>query len=291
VQALHSLTAKWRNHLAATAELLPELLAQERPVLNSAEAMRDNITADALQAVYPYATPERIRATLESFVRKGLLDDLTQGIYRFSPRMHRYLHDTQLALAASAEAIITIPSDQTNRLAVLTVALIDKLQKGPNAISTPIFNLSCTNIAPSEHPLVQVQQRLICLMSYHDDAHMAAWRAEEYGPVGIRVASHMHTLGEAVTMESFLKAPLFYDEVYVNIGLDELRQRGDLLDTGVGFALTAKGVVRRERVDTLTDEMFSIPFEQRLTDFGRKDWVMLITTLIEATRTTKSLVG
>jgi len=53
--------------------------------------------------------------------------------------------------------------------------------------------------------------------------------------------------------------------------------------------LTAKGIVRRERVDSLTDETFAIPFEQRLSDFGRKDWVMLISGLIDATRATKTL--
>jgi len=289
VQALHSLTAKWRNHLAVNAETLPELSPQERPILNNAEPMRDNISVDALQAIYPYAPPDRIRATLESFVRKVLLDDLTQGIFRFSSRMHRYVHDTQQALVANAESITSVPADQTNRLAVLTVALVDKLQKGPNSISTPIFNLSVANITPSEYPLVQIQQRLMCLMSYRDDAHIAAWRAEEYGPIAIRVASHMQALGEAATMQGFLKTPLFYDEAYVNTGLNELRQHGDLLDTGVGFALTAKGVVRRERVDTLTDAMFAIPFEQRLSDFGRKDWVTLISNVIEATRTTKTL--
>jgi len=289
LQALHSLTVKWRSHLPAHAETLPELSRQEQNILNNAEPMRDNITIDALHAIYPYAPPERLRAMLDSCVKKGLLEDLTQGIYRFSPRMQRYIHDSQQAIITYAETITTMPTEQANRLAVLTVALIDKLSHGPNAIPTPIFNLGCANITPSEHPLVQVQQRLICLMCYRDDAHIAAWRAEEYGPIAIRVASHLKSFSEAATMQSFLKSPLFYDEDYVRTGLEELRQHGDLLDTGVGFALTAKGIVRRERVDSLTDETFAIPFEQRLSDFGRKDWMLLISGLIDTTRTTKTL--
>ncbi len=289
VQALHSLTAKWRSHLPANAEMLPELSRQEQIILNNAELMRENITVDALRTVYPYAPPERLRAVLDSFVRKGLLDDLTQGIYRFSPRMQRYIHDTQQAIVSYTESITAMPTEQASRLAVLSVALIDKMSQGPNAISTPIFNLGCANTVPSEYPLVQVQQRLICLMCYRDDAHIAAWRAEEYGPIGIRVASHLQASSEAKTLQSFLQSPLFYDEAYVRAGLEELRLHGDLLDTGVGFALTAKGIVRRERVDSLTDETFGSPFEQRLSDFGRKEWVMLISGLIDVTRATKTL--
>ena len=130
---------------------------------------------------------------------------------------------------------------------------------------------------------------MVGLMAYHDDVHIAAWRAEEYSPAAIRTASFLYMLNEAATVDSILKSPLFYDEAYVRGALEELRQRGDLLDTGVGSALTAKGVMRRERVESLTDDAFDLPFEGWLSDLGRKDWTMLMTGLVDVSRTTKSL--
>src|SRR5258708_40172876 len=98
LQALHTLTVKWRSHLPAHAETLSELSRQEQNILNNAEPMRDNITINELHAVYPYPPPERLRAVLDSCVKKGLPEDLTQGIYRFSPRLQRNLHDRQQSI-------------------------------------------------------------------------------------------------------------------------------------------------------------------------------------------------
>ncbi len=286
---LHQLSARWRKYLPADAETLPELTPLERIVLNNIEIVGDNITLDALAILHPYLPQDQARKVLDSLVNKQVIERNREHFYRFTAKTQRYMTDIGQALLAYAEMLNVVPMDQAYRLAVLTAALIDKLTHSPQLFQMPIFSLALKAMTPSEHPLGQVQQRLMALMALRDDAHIAAWRAEQYSPVGIRVASHLFSLSESSPIEAFLKSPLFFDHAYVRTGLDELQQRGDLLDTGVGYTLTAKGTVRRERVEHLTEEYFAHPFEKLLTETGRKDWLLLMNSLVDTTKTTQTL--
>src|SRR5207248_166579 len=111
------------------------------------------------------------------------------------------------------------------------------------------FQLIYKGLTPSEHPLCQVQQRLIALQAYQDDAHIAAWRQDGYSPAGIRVATQLMMAAEPQDIEKFLQSPLFYSENYVIKGLEELFLADEIIEESKGFALSAKGIERRERVE------------------------------------------
>jgi hypothetical protein len=288
VAGLHYLSAKWRNYLPANAETLPDLSPQEQLVLNQTEPFRDHITVGALQVIHPYLPQEQAQLILESLLQKAVLEKGWEGGYRYTPRTKKYMSEVGQALLSYVELNTLMPFEQANRLAVLTTALLDKLCQGSNPVPTPIFNMCLKSIAPSEHPLGVVQQRLNCLMGYRDDTHIAAWRAEEYTPGAIRVASQLFTLPEGSTVDGLLKSPLLFSESYVRSAIDELRQHGDVLDTGIGYTLTGKGIIRRDRVELLTEQHFAHPFEHRMSESGRKEWVTLMSSLLESAKTVKN---
>src|SRR5712691_4588378 len=158
---LHLLSARWRKYLPADAETLPDLTPLERIVFNNIEIVGDDITLDALAILYPYLPQEQTRKVLDALVDKQVIERNREHFYRFTAKTQRHMNDVGQALLAYAEMLNVMPMDQAFRLAVLTTALIDKLAHGPNPFQTPIFNLALKAVTPSEHPLGQVQQRLI----------------------------------------------------------------------------------------------------------------------------------
>lgn len=289
LHGLHALTARWRDHVPPGAELLPTLAPVESLIIRDVQPAHDRITTDLLQIVHPYLPVMQARCALDALTAKAVLErvdpELKPGVYRYTARTLQQMQATENALLTCAAANRTLSSEQTNRLSTLTTALMDGLGYGSLPVPTPIFELTRPALAPSEWPLGQVQQRLIGLLAYRDDAHIAAWRAEGYSAPAIRIATQLADTGEMISTNRFLQWPIFYDEPYLRAGLDELRKAGDLMETDRGYTLNLQGRARRRRVEQLTNEYFAVPFEKRLSDQGLREWESLIWILIEARRT------
>jgi hypothetical protein len=127
---------------------------------------------------------------------------------------------------------------------------------------------------------------LVSLLAYRDDAHVAAWRSEGYSAPATRLATYLFRRTEPVPSDKLMQWPLFYDERYLNAGLDELLKEADVEQTDSGYILSKKGAARREKVETLTDDCFRAPFEQRISENGRRVWMTLMMLLAEGGKST-----
>jgi hypothetical protein len=289
LHGLHSLTARWRDHVPPGAELLPTLAPVESLIVRDVQPAQDRITTDLLQIVHPYLPVTNARCALDALVGSGVFEraepEIRPEVYRYTARTLRQMQTTEQALLTCAASIHTLNSEQTNRLSTLTTALMDGLGYGSLPVPTPIFELTRPALTPSEWPLGQVQQRLIGLLAYRDDAHIAAWRAEGYTAPAIRLATQLADTGEMIPHNRFLQSPIFYDETYLRAGMDELLKADEVIETDRGYTLNLQGRSRRKRVEQLTNEYFAVPFEKRLSDQGLREWESLVWILIEARRT------
>jgi hypothetical protein len=286
IHALHILSANWREHLQPDSQALPDLSPQELLILHEAQAVHQHITLAAIQTLHPYIPPAHIESTILALTQKGLFQNEDTGIYTYSPQVQGCIRALDQAVVSSCGALHVLSRGQADRLAVLMGVLNNRIAYGPNLIETPIFNLILRSLLPSEEALAQVHQQLIALLAYRDDAHINAWHTEGYTAPAIRLATQLYSTNETLPLARLLALPFFFDEDYVQTGLNELTQRGDILETGIGYSLTAKGVMRRARVEQLTDDYFDAALETHLSEAGRKDWNSLLTLLIEGSKTT-----
>ncbi len=286
VFGLHALSAGWREHLSASAEKLPNLPPLEDHLLRELQAIPHDITLESIRTLHPYLPVAQTEQGLRALVEKGLLEANSKGGYACTPRALTSLQAIEKAVVSCAGLNTILSRGQADRLSVLMTALIDHIAFGSVPIPTPIFTLVIRSLRPCEEPMAQVQQRLVALLAYRDDCHIVAWKAEEYTPPTVRLASYLLATNQTMPLEKFLEVPLFYDAAYVRSALDELTARGEVLETGIGYSLTAKGIMRRERVEQLTEEYFNALFDNHLSDNGRRDWLALMSTLSEATKST-----
>jgi hypothetical protein len=281
VQGLHALSAGWRAHLPSRVELLPDLPPVESLVIRDAQCFHQNITVEGLQTLHPYLPVEGAQRALQTLVEKKILESASRNAFRYSATTLAQIQETERAILTCAARVVTLGQEQADHLAVLTTALVDMISNGPNPVATPIFTLVNGGLASSEHSQGQIQQRLISLLAYRDDAHVGAWRAEGYSAPAIRVATLLFRQDGTIPRARLQEWPLLYDERYLKTGLDELLKTANVETTDEGYRLTVTGSARREKVESLTDEYFRAPFEQRMSENGRRQWMTLMTLLAE----------
>jgi hypothetical protein len=286
LQGLHALTSGWRAHLPPNAEVLPDLPPVEWLVIHDAQCVYENITVEALLILHPYLPAARALAALHSLAQKKLLEVAPGDTFHYSKRTLDQVQNTERAMLTFAERNSVLTREQAERLAVLMTAMTDMIAYGPNPMPTPVFALVNRRLTPSEHPLGQVEQRLISLLAARDDAHIAAWRSKGYSPAAIRAATYLFAHSRPASIDQFLESPLFYDKAYLQLGLDELVSVQDVQKANETYALTVNGLARCEAVEALTDENFGAVFERRLSEAGRKHWTTLMTLLGEGSKAT-----
>jgi hypothetical protein len=284
VQGLHTLTAGWRAYVSPGVDLLPDLPPVEWLAVHDAQCIHQNITVEGLQVLHPYLLAGRAQKAIENLTARKILESVSANTYRYSAHTLDQIRNTERAILICAEKVTFLAYEQAERLAVLMTALIDMIAFGPNPAPTPIFKLVNAALAPSEHPLGQVHQRLVSLLAYRDDAHIAAWKAEGYDPQTIRIATFLFGKSEAVPISTLLQWPLTYEESYVRAALDKLLKEDEVELKDNAYKLTDKGTLRREKVENLTDQHFRAPFDQRISENGRRQWTTLMTVLAEGGR-------
>ena len=140
--------------------------------------------------------------------------------------------------------------------------LIDKIKELSEPAYKPAFELSLLFDRGLEIPLiVQVQQRMIILLSFRNDVHAAAWRP--YEPNG--------QLWEAFTLiwreKAGSAAELFEQLPHRNYtvgeytsALQKLTTRGWITDHGDKFIPQTQAARMRQEVEKATDRFFAAAF-------------------------------
>jgi hypothetical protein len=280
VQGANTLSATWSTHLPLNATTLPTLPYIEWNILKDTQTFPDNITLDMLRTVNPYLPEHNARQALNALVEKGVLHTVNDHYYYFSEHTRCFIGEVEQALQYAAQCTQTLTPQQATRLLQLTNLLIDNIGCATSPVPTPIFNMAMNAMTPSEHPLPQIQQRLFALQTYYEDAFIGAWKAELYTPASVRLAGYMLLHPAGLALHHFLTIPAFHDEKYVRGGIGTLIERGDALDTGIGFSLTARGVFHRQRVDTIAEQHFVWAFENALSEVERREWLDLMVSLV-----------
>jgi DNA-binding MarR family transcriptional regulator len=181
----------------------------------------------------------------------GLTDEgreVVEGIYELGDRLYA--------------KIKALTGPEMSRLLSLSDRVLRTIKKLPDPAERPAFELSLLfDRGVDTPPIVQVRQRILVLLAFREDAHVAAWRP--YEPDGQlwealtliwrERASDAAELAEQLPHRNYAKSD------YVS-ALEKLSARGWITVRGGRFVIQEQAARMRQEVEEVTDRTFAAAF-------------------------------
>lgn len=226
---------------------------------------------ELLAARVPYANPAHDAAGLAGAAAAGFLE-AGPGGYRLTDAGRALTGAVLDAILEGSARPASPGSERLERLAALLARPIDAAAAA-DAHDAPALRVSRRfDPGPDAPVLARIRRRLVDLLSFRDDAHVAAWRP--LGEPGHVWEAFSHALGEHVfgeradTPEALaekLGGFRGYDADAYRAALRATARRGWLEETADGaFRATDEGRRVRESVEEETDRLYFAPWN--LTD-------------------------
>ncbi|MFC1996776.1 hypothetical protein ACFLXI_04110 [Chloroflexota bacterium] len=209
----------------------------------------------------PYTRPESFCERLSATARRGWLQEedgnfyltnggreIVEGVYELSDRL--------------CAKIKTLTVPEIVRLLSQHDRIIEKIKQLPEPLRKPAFEFSLhfdrDKCAP---PIVQVCQRILVLLAFRDDAHIAAWRP--YEPDGQLWEVFTLIWREQAGIAAELVEQLAHRNYAVSdyaAALEELAARGWIANRGGKFVVQEQAAQMRQKVESTTDRTFADAF-------------------------------
>ncbi len=174
--------------------------------------------------------------------------EIVEGVYELGDRLYGKIR----ALAGS----------ELERLIFLSDCVIDQIKQLSEPARKPSFELSLLFDRGMEMPLiVQVQQRMIILLSFRGDAHVAAWRPyEQNGQLwdAFTLICQEQTDSAAELFEKLSHRN--YTKSDYACALQKLAARGWITDNGDKFTPQLQAARMCQEVEKATDHFFAAAF-------------------------------
>ena len=159
-------------------------------------------------------------------------------------------------------SIETLPAAELERLFKLLNLVVEKIKQLPCPVEKPAFELSLRFDRGVSVPLLsQIRRRMIDLLAFRDDVHIAAWTPHEtegqiwetFTFLWRKQAQNAADLAEQLVARN-------YDQVAYAAALEKLVRRGWLIQRGDIYFIQPKAAQLRQEVEDLTDQLYNAAF-------------------------------
>ncbi|MBI3159774.1 MAG: hypothetical protein HYZ26_09280 [Chloroflexi bacterium] len=268
----------WTHELAA--RVLEALSLHTRPAYQGINSQAGELAgSDSLLAQYavgfepqplglahvfkrvPYHNPDQFQSDLKSAVARGWLAELGEGAYGPTARARGYVARLVQAGCETLSALKTLTPPQLARLE----ALLDTVNRAalglPDLAETPALAMSRKFNRPDLPPLYRTRRQLVDLLSFRDDAHVAAWVQHEVDGYAWEAFTLLWR-GEAASAETLAEklAHRAYDEVAYARALARLEKRGWIRRLNGHYEVTRDGDRLRVQAEETTDRLYNAAF-------------------------------
>lgn len=271
-------TYAWSHELAA--EILGSLAAILRPALQTVNhTFGQPAGADVFLAQYavgfepeplglahifkrvPYHNPEQFMADFKGAVARGWLAELGDGAYGPTPSARAYVAELQQASAVALTPLTPLPAEELASIESALVRLTEAALRLPELAETPALAMSRLFNRPGQPPLTRVRRALVDLLSFRDDAHVAAWVQHEIDGYAWEAFTLLWR-GTACTPADLAEklAARAYTVADYAAALARLAERGWVRSNGSGYEITPEGGQLRRAVEDLTNQYYNAAF-------------------------------
>ena len=279
-ETLDALTAHYGPAIDHAAEQLGIPYGQWYGWLMAAKIFEpDPVSAARLHVRAAYTNPALLEEGLAQGVQLGLLAPAGQGEYHLTNAGHAAVRQLIDAAYAAMAPLHPLPDADLERLLTLLRRLVEASLAAPEPPGK-----WCLRIARHYDPagragmVPQLDQYLSDLVSYRDDAHLAAWKPLDVTGQEWETLTHLWH-GDISTLESLCAkhcARRGYSRDSYASALQGLITRGWVVEQDGAFRITEQGRALRDDAEATTDRTFFAPWSS-LTPTERADLGGLLT--------------
>jgi DNA-binding MarR family transcriptional regulator len=216
------------------------------------------ITPEFLIKRTPYANPESFGSLLDGAVERGWLEALGEDRFAttdWGAEVTAGLFDLGDQVFGEVESL---PDDELERLIALLFTVVETARQLPEPEEKWALSWGTKFDRGPDAPLmVKARRHMLDLLSFRDDAHVAAW--QPYGVSGHEwEALTMVWQGDAPTAAALAEKLPYrrYDEDAYEEALQNLVARGWVVKENGEYAATEKGKKLRQEAEEATDRYF-----------------------------------
>jgi ribosomal protein S19E (S16A) len=219
----------------------------------------------------PYTAVEHFHLQLRSLAEKGLLSEISQGKFSFTPTGREWTDNLITEVREAMVEVDPLPKTSGEKLSNLLEKLVQNCLDTPPPPNTWSIRLSFKLMPGKDEPLPFIEQAITCLAAYRDDSHLAAWQQSGLSATSLEVLSLIwrdQVLSLEKIMEQLSHRGHPY-QVYVD-AVNELNNRNLIDGLMSELSLTSTGQSLRDKIEQDTDRFFFAPW-MCLNDSDRQD--------------------
>lgn len=216
------------------------------------------ITPEHIVKRSPYGNPEFVEEQLGEAVARGWLEVGGEGQYAPTTKGQQAAKELFSLGDRMFGGVESLPDDDLKRITALLSGVVEQAQELPEPAEKWALSWgSKFDRGPDTPLMVQVRRRLIDLLGFRDDVHIAAW--QPYGVSGQVWEAFTYVwrgeAGAAAELAENLPYRNYDEEAYV-AALEELASRGWIAETEGKYVATEEGKVLRQQAEETTNRYF-----------------------------------
>lgn len=216
------------------------------------------ITPEHIVKRSPYGNPEFVEEQMGEAVERGWLEVADEGQYAPTTRGQQAAEELFALADRMFGGVESLPDDDLKRITALLSGVVEQARELPEPVEKWALSWGSRFARGPAAPLmVQVRRRLIDLLGFRDDVHIAAW--QPYGVSGqVWEAFTYVWRGDAGAAADLAENLPYrnYDEETYSAALEELVSRGWIAETGGKYVATEEGKRLRQQAEDVTDRYF-----------------------------------
>lgn len=206
----------------------------------------------------PYANPKAYRVQMDEAVERGWLEAVGSGRYGLTAKGQQVTAELFGLGDRVFGELEVLPEADLYRVIELLHVVAQRAQELPEPAEKVGLSWGAKfDRGPDAPAMVQARRKLLDVLGFRDDTHVAAWRP--YGADGgtWEAFTYVWRSDAGTAAELAEKLPYRnYDQDAYAIALQELVARGWIIQEGEGFIATEEGNRLRQEAEDATDRYF-----------------------------------
>ncbi len=208
----------------------------------------------------PYTSVSVYAQTLETLVAKKLAEKVDGNRYRATDVGRKVIENLYRDYFNAIAKHDALPDDVVRRLGALADRVVAVAVRQPE-VPAPITNAARSTFPNTDQPWVYAERRVVAMAVFHDDAYIAAWRADGWSGPRVAVSTALFKAKDRLSHTDLREATARLDEKDFQSALAALHSGGDVSYTADDlYQLTNAGRAARQSIDDAADRNYLLMF-------------------------------
>ena len=207
----------------------------------------------------PYTSVSHYQSALDRLVEKAIAERAGEGRYRLAESARKAIGDTYHEYFMRVARNSALPGAEAEAL----YALADRVYTAAlrqSDVPTPILNAAHSVLPDMDSIWVQLERRLVGLMIFRDESHIAAWRDAGYTGPRVELSTTLFGAETGMTIDELREAASRLDDKDFMSALSALHSGSEVAQRKERYRLTLEGRETREAIEAATDANYARAF-------------------------------